>query len=62
MRHWKITLVLIVGLFGVTFREYLPEYVKLLFVLIIVGGTMWAALDNNYTSSKPKAKGVEYGN
>lgn len=55
MRHWRLMLVLLFGFVAVSIRDYLHEYIRVLVVIIIVGGAMWAAFnDSNYSHNKPK--------
>ena len=45
IKHWRLGIVLIIGFLSVTFRDFLPEWLKVILIITIVGGTIFSALN-----------------
>ncbi len=44
MIYWKLIIIMLFGFIVVTFRDHLTNWMKVISIILIIGGTCWSAL------------------
>lgn len=52
IKYWRLTLVIIVALFLISFRDSLPDIIKMFLIISIIGGIGWAGYKDSQTAEE----------
>jgi len=48
--NWKLGIIFVIGIVGVSLRDHFDNWMKILWIVVIIGGCIFSALTSDSTS------------